>query len=112
MTAHLCMNSLLPFLVCRARGRPDQKRTETLCGMLGAHGVNAPVPVEEAPHTPSDDASVPSKSIFQPLFTLSLKPTYTDMSDNVMGDGLVFCIVVRYLVQTCAMPMSTAKSHI
>lgn len=47
---------------CRARGRRDPRRTETLCGTPGVHGVNAPGPVEEAPHTPSEDASVPSKS--------------------------------------------------
>lgn len=51
------------LLVCRARGRPDQKRTETRCGMPGARGVNAPVPVEEEPRIPLDDASVPSKAL-------------------------------------------------
>lgn len=62
----LCMSSFLPQvmslpLVCRAHVRPGQKRTETRCGMPGAHGVNVPVPVEEEPHTPCDGASAPSK---------------------------------------------------
>lgn len=65
----MCINSSLPFLLlCRAHGRPDQKRTETLCGTPGAPGVNAPGRVEEARRTPSDDASAPSKDALKPVF--------------------------------------------
>lgn len=49
------------LLLCRARGRPAQRRTETPCGTPGGRGVNVPGPAEEAPRTPSDGASVPSK---------------------------------------------------
>lgn len=48
-------------LLCRARERPAQRRTETRCGMLGVHGVSVPVAVEEALRTPSGDASAPGK---------------------------------------------------
>lgn len=62
----LCPSFLPPItslpLVCRAHGRPGQKRTETRCGTPGARGANVPVPVEEEPRTPSDDASAPSKA--------------------------------------------------
>lgn len=71
------------LLWCRARGRPDQKRTGTLCGMPGGHGVNVPVPVEEAPRTLSDDASVPSKATSQPLLTI--KPV-RNMCDNIVAN--------------------------
>lgn len=57
---HCILTSLL--LVCRARVRPDQKRTETRFGTPGVPGVNALVHVAEEPPTPSDDASVPSKT--------------------------------------------------
>lgn len=55
------------LLLCRARGRPDQRRTETLCGTPGAPGVNVPGRVEEARRTRSDDASVPSKDALKPF---------------------------------------------
>lgn len=70
-----------PVLVCRARGRPGQKRTKTLCGTPGAPGVNALGPVEEAPHTPSDGASVPSKAADQPLL----------LHRNVVGNTMGCC---------------------
>lgn len=76
-------SEIYAFVVCRARGRPDQKRTETLCGTPGGHGVNVPVPVEEVPRTPSDDASVPSKATSQPLLTI--KPV-RNMCDNVVAN--------------------------
>lgn len=62
MLVDCCLNLFLRVL-CRARGRPDQRRTGTPCGMLGAPGVNVPEPVEGVPHTPSDDVSVPSKTL-------------------------------------------------
>lgn len=57
-----CFN-MFYMCCCRARGRPDQKRTGTPCGMPGAPGVNVPEPVEGEPHTPSGDVSVPSKTL-------------------------------------------------
>lgn len=48
-------------LVCRAPGRPGQRRTGTRCGMPGGHGASALGLAAVEPPTPSDDASAPSK---------------------------------------------------
>ena len=54
--------------------------------MPGARGANARGPAAEAPRTPSDDASVPSKSTSQPLLTLkSIRNLYySDLGLNNM----------------------------
>lgn len=62
MLVDRCLNMFLDVL-CRARGRHDQRRTGTPCGTPGAPGANVREPVEGAPHTPSDDASAPSKTL-------------------------------------------------
>lgn len=65
-----CFNVIL-YVLCRARGRPDLKRTGTPCGTPGAPGVNVPERAEEAPHTRSDDVSVPSKNLKSDVFIVT-----------------------------------------
>lgn len=63
-----CVHSFCPFptpiaTISRTHGQRGQKRTETLCGMPGAHGANVHAPaVEELPIL-SDAALLPSKPL-------------------------------------------------
>lgn len=70
MLVDCCLNMIL-YVLCRARGRPDQRRTGTPCGTPGAPGANVPERVEGAPHTPSDDVSVPSKTLKSDAFIVT-----------------------------------------